>query len=121
MFQLKKFWSPKPKFHAKNRNSLGATKFKTHRKLCFFGLNKHKKIFLFKFPKKSGLIVLKFGEKNRDLKMVGGEKTRVSPPLPFSNRDFSHQILKRKLQNTKPQLPHTHVRHNTLSPLYIQT
>ena len=23
MFQLIKFWSPKPKFHAKNQNSLG--------------------------------------------------------------------------------------------------
>ena len=49
MFQLIKFWSPKPKFHAKNQNSLG-----------------------------------------------GGGKPGF-PPLPFSNRDFSHQILKRAI------------------------
>ena len=47
MFQLIKFWSSKPNFHAKNQNSLG------------------------------------------------GGKNPGSPPLPFSNRDFSHQILKR--------------------------
>ena len=50
MVQLIKFWRPKPKFHAKNQNSLG-----------------------------------------------GGGGTLVSPPpLPFLNRDFSQQNLKRK-------------------------
>ena len=49
MFQLIKFWRPKPKFHAKNQNSLG-----------------------------------------------GGGKPGFFPPLPFSNRDFSQQNLKRE-------------------------